>query len=56
MAAAVAAKAFGKPLVETLYEFLAKYESANCHNRGAGVNPKIRTPPCGIALPICVID
>lgn len=37
MAAVVAAKAFGdKPLVEVLYEFLAKYESANGHNKGAG--------------------
>ena len=37
MAAGMVAKAFGdKPLVETIYQFLEKYESANGHAKGAG--------------------
>lgn len=37
MAATVVAKAFGdKPLVGALYEFLARYESANAHSWEAG--------------------
>ncbi len=37
MTAVVVTKAFGdKPLVESLYEFLAKYESANGHHQGVG--------------------
>ena len=37
MATGVVAKAFGdKPLVEAMYEFLAKYEAANGHTKGAG--------------------
>ena len=38
MAATMVAKAFGnKPLVDALYEFLAKYESANGHNQATKV-------------------
>ncbi len=38
MAATMVAKAFGdKPLVDALYEFLARYESANSHGQGASV-------------------
>lgn len=37
LATVIVAKAFGeKPLIEALYEFLAKYESANGHTKEAG--------------------
>jgi len=37
LATVMVAKAFGeKPLIEALYEFLAKYESANGHTKEAG--------------------